>query len=185
MKSKKLYILTECAIMVALGVVLSMFAVFKLPNGGSVTVASMVPVIIVSLRHNVKWGLLTSITYALVQMAIGFYPPPTGDMVSFALVVLLDYVIAFGVLGLAGSLASPFRHPMAKVAIGGGVVLSLRFLCHFVSGILIWSSFAPEGQPVWLYSLVYNASYMLAELIITLSVLILLSASPILKKHKT
>lgn len=173
--------MTESAIMIALAAVLSVIPLFQLPQGGAITPASMVPIILIALRYDVKWALLSSLTYAGIQMILGFYAPPTPDFLNFFLVILLDYVVAFGVLGLAGFFGRAFKKPMAQVLFGAGVVIGLRFLCHFASGILIWSSYAPAGQPVWLYSLVYNGSYMLGELIVSLIVLAVLF--PFLSKY--
>lgn len=167
--------LTESAIMIALAAVLSLIPLFQLPQGGTITPASMVPIILISLKYDVKWAMITSVAYAGIQMLIGFYAPPTPNFINFVLVILLDYVVAFGVLGLAGTFARMFRHPVAKIIGGTAIVISLRFLSHFASGIIIWSSYAPPGQPVWLYSLLYNGSYMLGELIVSIVVVTILS----------
>ncbi len=173
--------LTESALMIALATVLSLFTLFQMPQGGAITPASMVPIILISLRYDVKWAMLTSLVYAGIQMIVGFYAPPTPNFINFLLVVLLDYVVAFGVLGLAGTIGRAFKKPMAQILFGAGIVIGKRFLCHFASGILIWSSYAPEGQPVWLYSLLYNGSYILGELIVSLIVLAVLY--PFLQKY--
>jgi thiamine transporter len=97
----------------------------------------------------------------------GFYPPPAQTFFAFAAVVLLDYVIAFTVLGTASFFGKPFKNRALSGVIGAVAVTVLRLVCHFLSGILVWSSYAPEGTPVWLYSLGYNGTYMLWEIIIT------------------
>jgi len=172
--------ITQGAIMIALAVVLSMFAVFKLPNGGSITVASMAPIILYSMMYDFKWSLLTSIVYACIQMIIGFYPPPAQDLLSFVLVIMLDYIIAFGVIGFAGLIAGRFKNKITGAGIATVIVLLIRLLCHFISGIVIWSSYAPEGQPVWLYSLLYNGSYMSGEIVITsIAIMLLIKYLPI------
>lgn len=167
--------LTTSAVMIALGSVLSILAVFQLPNGGSVTIASMVPVLLIALMYDTKWAIFTSITYSLLQMVLRFSPPPAQDFLSFVLVVLLDYVIAFGVLGLAGVFYRMMGQKRYAIPLSGAIVIALRFMCHFLSGILIWRVYAPEGQNPAYYSLVYNGSYLLAELGITIVVLVLLS----------
>lgn len=162
-------IITTGAILVAMAVVLSMFTVLKLPYGGSITAASMVPIIYFSFKYDLKWSMVTAMVYSGAQMLIGFYPPPVKDFISFLLVIMLDYVIAFGILGMAGYIGGMIKGShLAKALTGTTVVITLRFICHFTSGIMIWSSYAPEGQPVWLYSLIYNGSYILGELIISL-----------------
>ena len=129
--------LTKSAIMIALAVVLSMVTVYKLPNGGSITAASMVPIIFIALSSNLKVALLTSLTYSVIQMVLGFYPPPTQDFISFVIVILFDYVVAFGVLGLAGLFAKPFKGSTFGAAFGATMVCFGRFICHFISGITI------------------------------------------------
>ncbi|MBC8584611.1 energy-coupled thiamine transporter ThiT [Youxingia wuxianensis] len=166
--------LTHSALMVALATILSLVTIFKAPNGGSVTAASMVPIIIIALMYNTSWALLTSLAYSGIQMLLGFYPPPTQDFISFVLVILLDYVVAFGVLGLAGVFARRFKNKVLGACIGTIIVMALRFICHFLSGILIWTSYAPEGMPVWLYSFTYNGAYMLFEAIISVVVIALI-----------
>jgi len=176
--------LTQGAMMVALATALSFFAVFKLPNGGSITVASMVPIILFSYFWDIKWGILTAIAYAGIQMIFGFYPPPTQDMLSFVLVILLDYIVAFGVLGLAGTISKIFKNKTSAFVGGTIIVVFMRFLCHFISGIIIWNVYAPEGQPAWLYSLLYNGSYMLGELVVSVIVMLMLSKYIDLSKFK-
>ena len=99
-KTSKTRILVECALMIALAVVLDILPLPKWPNGGSVSV-SMVPIVFLSYRHGTKWGLLTGFTYCIIQMITGFYAPPAGTILAFTLCILLDYVIAFTVLGAA------------------------------------------------------------------------------------
>jgi len=163
----KTRILVECAVLVAMSYVLVLIPLFKLPNGGSVTLASMVPIVIISLRHGSKWGLLSGVVFCIIQMMTGFYPPPTPTILYFTAVVFLDYVVAFVSLGTAGSFSAMIGGGPKGAAFGAFCVTTICFLGHFFSGILIWGVYAPEGQPVWLYSLIYNGSYMLPEIIIT------------------
>lgn len=169
MKKKTTLILVESAMMIAMAVVLSLITLYKFPQGGSVTLASMAPIILISYRHGVKWGFGAAFVYSLLQMILppGFYPPPAQTLIAFAGVVLLDYVVAFTMLGTAVLFGKPFKNKVLSGAVGAAAVTVLRLTCHFLSGILIWSSYAPEGTPVWLYSLGYNGTYMLWEIIIT------------------
>lgn len=169
MKEKTTLILAESAMMIAMAVVLSLIKVYEFPQGGSVTLASMAPIVLVSYRHGVKWGLGAAFVYSLLQLILppGFYPPPAKTFIAFAGVVLLDYTIAFTVLGTAAFFGKPFKNRVLSGAAGAVAVTVLRLVCHFLSGILVWNSFAPEGTPVWLYSLGYNGTYMLWEIIIT------------------
>ncbi len=162
----KTRILVECALMIAIGTVLSNIKIFSMPNGGSVTLLSMLPFVLVSFRHGVKWGLFTGFVNGCLQMIMGFYPPPASTVLYFAGEVLLDYVLAFMALGLAEFFARPFKNRMVGVAVGTFVAGFLRFMCSFLSGVLVWGNLS-DGLPAWTYSLVYNASYMLPETLIT------------------
>ncbi|MEL4105268.1 energy-coupled thiamine transporter ThiT [Oscillospiraceae bacterium WX1] len=176
MKRKTTLILVECAMMIAMSVVLSFIKLYEFPQGGAVTLASMAPLVLVSYRHGIKWGLAAAFVYSLLQMILppGFYPPPAKTFMAFAGVVLLDYVIAFTVLGTAAFFGKPFKNKVLSAAVGAVAVTVLRLTCHFFSGILIWGSYAPEGTPVWLYSLTYNGTYMVWEIIITAVVVAIL-----------
>ena len=161
--------LAESAIMVAAATVLSLFAVFKLPNGGSVTIGSMIPIVLISLRYPLNWSLTAAFAFSLLQMIFGFYAPPVENLLYYSLMVLLDYILAFSVLCLAGPLyrklkaAWPARLRLIAATIACFI---MRFTCHYFAGIIIWGTYA-EGQPVWLYSLLYNGSYMLCECLIS------------------
>ena len=136
----KTRILVECALMIAIGTVLSNIKIFTMPNGGSVTLLSMLPFVLVSFRHGV---------------------------------ILLDYIVAFMALGTAELFARPFKNRMVGVAFGTFMAGFLRFMCSFLSGVLVWGNLN-EGLSAWTYSLVYNASYMLPETLLTLLAAVLL-----------
>ena len=119
--------LVECALMIAVGTVLAQIKIFEMPFGGSVTLVSMLPFILVSFRHGVKWGLATGFVNSLLQMLLGFYAPPAGTVAAFVGVVLLDYVLAFTLLGLAGVIAKPFKNHLLGVAAGTAAVCVIRF----------------------------------------------------------
>lgn len=173
--SKKI---TTSALMIALATVLAWVSkIIPAPwlQGGSITLASMVPIIIVSLIHGYRWGLISSFAYSIIQMMTGFYPPPTQTLFYFILVVLLDYILAFGVLGIASLFYSLLGKKMWAIPVCGAIVTFLRYICHILSGILIWGVYASEGQSVFAYSVFYNGTYMIPEIIITTIVLVLLS----------
>ena len=158
--------LVECALMIALGTVLANIKIYELPNGGSVTLFSMLPFVLISFRHGVKWGLFTGFVNSLLQMLLGFYAPPAPGLLPLVGMILLDYVLAFTLLGLADAFAKPFANRMAGVAVGTAAVCLIRYLCSFLSGVLIWGNLS-EGLPAWVYSLGYNGSYMIPETILT------------------
>ena len=180
--------LTASALLTALATVL-MWVSKLLPapwlQGGSVTLASMVPIITAGILFGTKWGLCSSLAYALIQMMFGFYPPPTQTFFSFALVILLDYVLAFGVLGLSGFFYSLLRKKLFAAAVSALIVTTLRYVCHILSGILIWGVYAGEGQSVLTYSLIYNGTYMIPEIIISTVVTALICRSSIFRNSST
>jgi thiamine transporter len=171
--------LVECALMIALGTVLSNLRIFTMPNGGSVTLLGMLPFVLVSFRHGTKWGLFAGFVNSLLQMLLGgIWAPPTTTFIYYAGEVLLDYVLAFTALGLAELFARPFKNRMVGVTVGTAAVGALRFLCSFLSGVLIWGDLS-EGLGAWTYSLVYNGSYLLPETILTvIGALLLVKAAP-------
>ncbi len=160
--------LTTTGILLALGIVLSMLRIFDAPYGGSVTPASMLPVIILSILYGTPWGILSGTVFAVLTMLLsGFPAPPVGNAVSYLLVLCLDYILAFGFLGLASFFYKLYGKKPLSIPLSTATVIFLRFLCHFASGILIWSVYAWEGYGAAAYSFLYNGSYMLFELLIT------------------
>lgn len=149
--------LVETSVLIALSVVLATFAVVTRPNGGAITIASMIPLILISFKYGWKWGVFAAVTYSALEMLLRFFTPPAGTLTAFILVVMLDYAIAFGVLGLAAIWGKKWYAVL--------IVCTLRFLAHFTSGMIIW------GGSIT-FSLAYNASYMIPETIITLAVII-------------
>ncbi len=170
--------LVECALMIALGTVLANIKIYSLPNGGSITLFSMLPFIMISFRHGVKWGLFTGFVNSLLQMLLGFYAPPVPGLLPLVGMILLDYVLAFTLLGLASAIARPFGNKLVGVAVGTAVVCFIRFMCSFLSGVLIWGNLS-DGLPAWTYSLTYNGSYMLPETIMTtIAAVLIYKAAP-------
>ena len=173
MKNKKIQLLAEGAIMVALATVLSFIRIVKFPWGGSITLFSMLPIVFFAIRHGVKNGLFVSSVYAVVQLGQGIlFDGLFGwGLTPVALVscILLDYIVAFGILCLAGI----FGNKSFGAVIGGVfLAVSIRFFTHFLSGVLIFGSFGELWGGVfvensWLYSLLYNGAYMLPEAILT------------------
>ena len=190
--------LVECALMIAIGTVLSNIKFFTLPNGGSITLLSMLPFVLVSFRHGVKWGLFTGFVNGCLQILLGggLWAPPTPTFLAYAGEVLLDYILAFMALGLAEFFARPFQNRVVGVAVGTFMAGFLRFLCSFLSGYIVWKDYdyafswmTEIGFPgisnmsvdglCWLYSAVYNATYMLPEAILTtVLVVILIRVAP-------
>ena len=166
----KTRVLVECALMVAIGTVLANIKIFTMPNGGSVTLLSMLPFVLVSFRHGVKWGLFTGLVNGCLQMLLGFWAPPTPTFIYFLGEVLLDYLVAFTPLGLAGL----FKGKKWGIFVGTVAGCLGRFVVHYISGVTIYKILAPTEFMKWTftspsaYSLVYNGSYMLPNTIIAL-----------------
>jgi len=179
---ERLRALVESALLIAIGYILSTVSHLigiRMPQGGSFTLLSMLPILIIGLRHGPKWGFAGGFVYAGLQMIQEFYPPPTGTAPGYIAVVMLDYIAAFTVLGLSGL----FRGKKYGLLYAAPLCYFLRFLCHFVSGIVIWGMYAGE-LPVWLYSLTYNGSYMGVELILTMAAgTVLCKTAPIIFKE--
>lgn len=171
MKRSRVRALCECAIMLALAVALSYVKLFTLPFDGSITLFSMLPICLISIKWGLGWGLGTAFTYSWFQILQGgvFAWGLTPGMLVASL--FLDYLLAFTVLGLAGLFRK--RGTWGMVA-GVALVCALRFLVHFAAGVILWANleefvaFGREwvGRP-WLYSLCYNGVYMLPETAMT------------------
>ena len=192
--------LTESAMLLAVAIVLELASkmfIPEMPFGGQVTLASMLPVVLISYRHGVKWGLVAGVAYAFIQMAIGartvaaaFQPGYFGDgrmLLNAFIMCVLDYLLAFTLLGLGGCFRNTIKRPGIGLACGSLVALAARYLAHVLSGYILFAGwaewfFTQDGFPSWgmalveklspgvlgfTYSLVYNAMYMVPEMIIT------------------
>jgi thiamine transporter len=123
----------------------------------------MVPLILLALRQGPFVGIVAGAAYGLLDLAI-------EPFIVHPVQVLFDYPLAFGVLGLAG-----FFAPTVKDAILGTIVAVLaRFLCHFVSGIVFFTSYAPEGWNPYLYSAAYNLAYLIPSLAVAVAAIVVL-----------
>lgn len=161
--------------MLALAAILSKLAVFSLPFGGSVTLFSQVPIILISYRYGVKWGLETGLAMSVIQLLFGLENfSYVSGMTAFLILTFCDYIIAFSALGLGGIFKNKIKNDLLAISAGGILVSVIRFVCHFISGATIWGDYA-EGAPVLEYSFNYNASYMLPELIVTVIGLIVIT----------
>ena len=161
--------LTEAAIMLAFATTLSIVKILELPYGGSVTVACMLPIIIIAYRHGVKFGLITAFVFGVIQQIIGLktlsYVTTWQSVVA---VIALDYIIAFTVIGLGGV----FRKMSSQangLMLGTLLVCALRFICHVISGATVWAGLSIPTNAALIYSIGYNATYMVPETIVTAS----------------
>lgn len=176
----RVYKMVLSAIMIALSVVLSLVTIYKLPMGGEVTLFSMVPIITISWIFGPKWGLGAGLTLALVRMLMdsGTVFGYVSGAAAYTILVMVDYILPFTLLGLGGVFRKVIKNRYWAIGVGTFMVCFLRFVCHFISGVTIWNSFAAgtAKKVVYLYSLTYNGSYMLPETILTIIGMELLAA---------
>lgn len=170
--------LTETAIMIALATALSYVTIFSLPMGGSITLFSQVPIIIIGYRYGLKWGALTGVIHGVLQMllqGLGNFAYVKG-IVAYLILIFADYVVAFMALGIGGAMFKKVvKNQTVALALGAFVGSLIRFICHFISGVTIWGEYADGWQSVWSYSLGYNGSYMAVEALISVIAVVCLS----------
>lgn len=154
--------LTEIAVAVAMAVVCSFVKVWEMPQGGSVAL-TMVPILLIAIKSGAVAGCITGAIYGLLSMLI-------AGVIYHPMSILLDYVLAFGLLGIAGL----FKKNLPGVVLGCVTGVAGRFMSSVISGAVLFAEYAPEGQSPWVYSLIYQATYMVPELIISVVVLVLL-----------
>jgi thiamine transporter len=176
--------IAEMAIAVALAAALGLVKLFVMPQGGSVSL-EMLPILFIAVRRGLVPALTVGVVYGCLQLLL------PGAFLVQPVQVLLDYPLAFGALGLAALVpvpVSPVRLVWREIRpaptrvlpflalLSGAVVLgvSARFVCHFLSGIIFFGSYAPAGQAVWIYSLTYNLLYLAPEAVLTVVLLALL-----------
>lgn len=195
---KRAQMICVSAVMIAFSVVISliceMIPFLNLPFGGGFTVASMLPIIVVAYMYGTRWGIITAFTYSALQMLLSFntvsafFLPGDSQMIWWRalLVCLIDYVLAYTLLGLGGIFRKKYDKPRA-LCLGSVVALSLRYLAHIVSGAIFFGTwaewfFTQDGFPTWgqnivdrlsgawlsiTYSVIYNGLYMIPEIVIT------------------
>lgn len=159
-KKMKTQELLFCSVSIALAMVTSFIKFGSLPFGGSITFFSMMFICLIGYLYGLKTGLMTGIAYGLLQFV-------TGPYIYHPLQVLLDYPLAFGCLGLSG-VFSKSKHGIIK---GYALGVFGRYLCHVISGYVFFKSYAPDGMSPLLYTLGYNATYIVPEAIVTIIIL--------------
>ena len=179
MKNSKTRTLCEAAMLIALAQILSYIKLYEFPNGGSVDCA-MVPIILFAVRHGCGWGAGVGFVYGFLQYFAG-----NGFAIDWT-TIICDYFRAYTLLGFgAGLLPRKNWSVYAGTVIGG----ALRFLAHYVIGAVVWGKWMPDtffGMTMtspWFYSLLYNGSYMLPDILICLVIFALLYKP--LKKYFT
>ena len=191
-KTKKM---VTSAMLIAIGIVLSLFTPFHLPFGGGITLASCLPIILISFIYGVKSGLFTAFIFSIMQIVIGmntvsaFFLPGDSQMVLWRAisVCLLDYIIAFTVLGFGGIFKDKMKNKSVALICSTVFAMSLRYITHIISGAIFFGAWAEwfftqdgfykigetilntfSGTSLSLvYSVFYNGLYMIPEIIIT------------------
>ncbi len=192
--------MVECAILIAATVILSFIKIYEAPLGGSVTLFSMVPLMIISIRHGLGWGLGSAFIFSIFKLWMGagnfaYVPTLTGIIV----VILLDYIVAYTSIGLAGAFrkfkfAKNEKTNLTVIAlIGVSFACVVRFMSHFVNGAVVWYEITKNLEwneyvqtvGMWLYSFVYNITYLGPETLMTLvAVPVIVTVLGIMKKQE-
>lgn len=222
MKPTQIKRLTVSAVMLALATVLAavcaLIPFLNLPMGGCITLASMLPIVIVSYMYGIKWGLFTSFTYAIIQIimdlclgvsgstVMALFMPNSDDymgIVAAISILVLDYLVAYTVLGLGGLFRNRFESKGRALVLGILVALGLRYLTHVISGYIFYGAWAEWwfsqeslgsfGQKILsifsgkllalIYSICYNGFYMIPDIIITILVSLPISHLRQIKKQ--
>lgn len=188
MRNTKVKIVTECAMMVALAFALSCAKLFEMPLGGSVTVASMLPIMLIGVKYGNPIGLSCAFVYSLLQCAQALVEgnvfPYCETPTTLIVCILFDYIVPFTLLGLSGV----FRKlPLVKsddgnILIGMSLVVLARFVCHYITGVVIWGQWAPDGMGKFLYSFLYNGAYLSVDFIICILITIYILKNSEIKK---
>lgn len=194
MNSKTKTIVTS-SMMIGIATLLSIFKPFALPFGGGITIASMMPIILIGYIFGTKAGLLSAFAYSVIQMMLdpgvigGAFLPGEDQMVLYKaiLMCLIDYTLAFSVLGLGGIFKGKMKNSTTEVMAGAVFATVLRYIMHIISGFILWGSYAEwffsqenfyafgekalntfsgYGLSI-IYSVVYNGLYMVPEIVIT------------------
>ncbi len=152
--------LTTSAVMLALAVILAMVCALipflNLPFGGGFTIASMLPIVIVSYMYGIKWGMFTSAVYSILQIVMDLYlgkgstimalfMPNSDDFMGYTAAVailIIDYVVAYSVLGLGGVFRKKIKNKTLALSLGVVFALSLRYIAHIISGFIFYGAWA-------------------------------------------
>lgn len=162
MEHSKTRMIAEAGVAIAIAQVLSFITLFHMPQGGSIKAASMVPLMIFAYRWGGTRGILAGVVYGILHFLLGF-----KSSIHY-LSIILDYLVAYGVIGVCGY----FKDNMIGLVSGSIVAIVLRWFASVTSGAVVFASYAPQGQNPWIYSMIYNASYMVPDGILNIVVLL-------------
>ncbi|WP_418626858.1 energy-coupled thiamine transporter ThiT [Anaerosinus sp.] len=163
-------LITHMGLMISLAFILHQIRIYHMPQGGSITLGSMVPLLFLSFCYGPGIGFLTGFLYGVISLLFNPY-------ILHPVQVLFDYPLPYMAIGLAGYFPT-------RIFLGTTIAVLGRFICHFISGIVFFASYAPEGTSPYLYAFLFNASYLLPELMITLFLFKLLPLKNLMKQVK-
>jgi len=168
-QNKQLQALTESALMISLSVVLGFLKLISMPYGGAVTLASLLPIAVISYRHGVRNGVFSATAYAAIQLILDLsllsYATSWQSVVA---IIVLDYLLAFSVAGIAGIFRRPIRNQALSLTLGCFLVSLCRYVCHVISGATVWAGLSIPTEAALTFSFAYNATYMIPETIVLL-----------------
>ena len=152
--------LTVSALLIALATVLGQIKVFEMPQGGAVTLFSILPIAVCAYLLGTRRGVMAGFCVGLINLIFGPY-------VIHPVQLLMDYPIAFGAVGLAG-ITRNYRNGLTT-----GYIIGLigRYICAVLSGVIFFGAYAPEGFNAWTWSLWYNLTYLAAEGLLTVLII--------------
>ena len=145
-------ILINVSLMIALAIILHSLKIYHLPQGGSVTLGGMIPLLLISFRYGAGVGIFAGFIFGLITIL-------QDPFILHPVQVLFDYPLPFMAMGLAGFFSE-------KIFLGVVISFAARFFCHFISGVIFFASYAPEGMSAINYSLITNATYIIPEMLI-------------------
>lgn len=208
MKATKTKRIVESGLLIAMATVLTVISravPLKLPFGGSVTLLSMLPIVLLSYRHGIKWGVFSGFVFSLLQIATGlddvkaFFVPEDYKLTASLGIIFLDYIAAYTVVGLGGMYRNAVENPSKSLALGATTSLLLRYICHIISGAVFFGMWAESffsesefgekilgtfsgGALSMIYSVVYNGLFMIPEIILTVLAGIVIGRIPAIGK---
>jgi thiamine transporter len=163
--------IAEGGVMLCLATVLSVFKLADLPYGGSITLASLFPIMLLSFRHGTGFGLFCGLVYGVIQQLLGLNTLSYfSTWYSIVAIILLDYLLAFAAAGLGGIFKNKIKNKGLALLLGGFTVCLVRYLCHVISGCTVWAGMSIPTGGALVYSLIYNATYMIPETVILMMV---------------
>ena len=149
--------LINVALMLALTIILHQLRIFHMPQGGSVTLGAMVPLLFLTYRYGAGIGCLAGFLYGMINLM-------QDAFIVHPLQVLFDYPLPYMALAIAAAVPG-------RIYLGAALAFTTRFLCHYISGVVFFGSYAPPDTSPYLYSLVFNATYLVPEAVICLLLL--------------